>query len=166
MQRTAYKKRTANGKVPVETEFYIFEHERRLSRDLMIWSGMSMILGWLLRTDRTPFIRAFGEQFLLWGLIDAGIALFGQQQNAEHQRKIAAGDMTIEGHDQEVKRLENIFWYSMGFDLLVIMLGRYLTTLRVEKVRGAGWAVILQGAFLLWFDGTNAWSLNQKRDQS
>ena len=113
--------------------------ERDLVRVLGRWAVGSVVTGALLSAD--PRTRSFGRQTAAWGLVDGAVALVGA-------RRQAAGRTT------EAGRLRRVLLVNAWLDAGYVAVGALL--LRRTRWRGDGAAVVVQGAFLLWLDGTAA----------
>jgi D-alanyl-lipoteichoic acid acyltransferase DltB (MBOAT superfamily) len=113
-----------------------------------------------------PFWRGVGIQFLVWGGVDAAIAVFGARMSAKKQ----AGIRESERAGSEVKEarwLERVLWINTCLDVLYVLGGVWLTqTLGVESPlwRGHGVGVAIQGGFLFCFDFYHARVLQRRRD--
>ncbi len=138
----------------------IWQYQTLISTQLFGWSALSVFggLGMLLLLD-DPFWRGIGLQGVVWGVIDAGIAFFGQ---LGMRRKLAR---TVEPDAfrvqlEEARRLRRLLYINAGLDVLYIAAGVGLVmTLGVDDafVRGNGVGVVIQGAFLLLFDLAHGW---------
>ena len=100
------------------------------------WVGAGLAGLWLAGDDRT---KGFWGMSAAWGVINAGIAYAG-----------------LLGGEPEVGGLRTFLLVNAGLDVLYIAAGTYLLFRPEEVWRGAGWAVIVQGAFLLVFDLAHA----------
>ena len=113
--------------------------EQDLVRVLGRWAAGSLVVGGLLAAD--PRTRGFGRQTAAWGAVDGVIALIGA-------RRQAAGRTT------DAARLRRVLLVNAGLDVGYVAAGALLA--RRTRWRGDGAAVVVQGAFLLWLDGTAA----------
>jgi hypothetical protein len=122
-------------------EFYqpmmtLWQYLRLLSARLLRWSLLSMVVGALM---------------LIAGWRSAG-------------RKEAAL-MTWEQVSSEARKLKRILWANFGLDVLYIA-GGLVLTLKIEADNpfwsGTGWGIVVQGAFLLFFDAFHAHQLNRE----
>ena len=130
--------------------------EVRLSRRLLLWSLLSLLTGAALQWLATPgFWRGFGIQALAWGAVDAAIALTGLALGGS--RRALRADP-----GQRSRRLKRILWINTLLDVGYVTAGVVLAALLGRgnpAVAGHGWGVILQGAFLLFFDFLHAQSV-------
>lgn len=135
------------------TDSVIFQ--KRLTTRLLVWSALSVVAGAILQWAAAPFWRAFGQQGLGWGVIDAGIALLGQRGLT---RKLARGYPASE-QIKDTRMLRRVLWVNAGLDVLYVAGGLKLMDTggrRDERARGHGAGIVLQGAFLLIFDLVHA----------
>ncbi len=130
----------------------IWELQAALTRRLLLWSAVSVAAGALLLLFGDPFWRGFGLQAVAWGIIDAGIAIFGERSSARRRRR--------EGSDRgvlarEARNLRRLLWINTGLDVLYVAGGLALAfTLGAADAfaRGNGWGIVLQGGFLFFLD--------------
>lgn len=139
----------------------IWLFQRALSRRLMRWAAVSTLVGVPLLILR-PFWRGVGGQFIGWGLIDGGIALFGSAFS-ERRRVMLFDPLAADVQTKERRTLRRLLWINVGLDLLYMVAGRRLTRSAREYRRGMGWGIALQGAFLFMFDLFHARALRDDR---
>lgn len=127
--------------------------QRKLSGRLLLWSGLSVAAGgWLLLLGGRT-LQAAGVQAIVWGLIDAAIALFALRSLRNRQ----ASDPAF-----EAARLRRILWFNTGLDVVYVTAGVLLiNTLGSGDAfwLGTGWGVVAQGGFLFGFDLLHALSI-------
>jgi len=129
------------------SHFVSFQH--RLGKRLLVWSFINLVGGVLLQKASSPFWRAFGQQSIGWGAINAALAVLGRW----NLRRKAARSASIEKMQRDVRNLQRILWINTGLDVLYIAGGWKLAhSRRKAKARGHGWGIVLQGAFLFFFD--------------
>lgn len=134
----------------VKSGMTIWQLERRISRQLLLWSALSVVGGALLLFG-APFQRGVGVQTLMWGVIDAAIALFGLVSLRRKQQRPEANkpDTLV----REAQRLRRLLLLNAGLDVLYIVGGMVvLNGFTTDFARGNGVGIILQGGFLLLFD--------------
>ncbi len=136
----------------------IYTFQRRLSERLLLWSVLSIAVGIVFAWRKTePDWRAFGQQHVGWGAVDALIALIGgfntwrQAANPSAQQPAA--------RQRAADKLQRLLWINAGLDLFYVAGGLWLSR-RADPNRrgwrGHGWAVMIQGFFLLIFDIVHA----------
>ncbi len=117
------------------------EIRRALIAGLFLWSLLSLgtaTAGLYARPGET--MRAFWFMSALWGLIDGLIALYA-----------------LLADPQTPAQLLPIFRFNAGLDGLYIAAGAGIASRKGPRARGFGLAVIVQGVFLLMFDGYFWW---------
>lgn len=132
----------------------IWEFQSNLSRRLLLWSITSIFGGLILQIPSSRFANGIGIQFSAWGLIDAIIAVFGDR--AAKQRAAQLPDpLAKDIVDRESHKLYKILLVNTGLDI-GYMLGGSALSLTKGKTdpgwRGHGIGIIIQGAFLFFFD--------------
>ncbi|XWX05165.1 hypothetical protein VZO05_06315 [Aggregatilineales bacterium SYSU G02658] len=130
----------------------IWQFQNRLSRRLLAWGVGSTLCGvFLLRGG--AFWRGVGWQFIGWGVIDALIALFGR--NAAESRIDSLENPGLESvQAEETEKLTRLLWINAGLDVLYMLGGKqWADGDKGDGSRaGHGLGIVLQAAFLLFFD--------------
>jgi len=129
----------------------IWAFEEVLSRRLQLWALLSMLGGVCLLYSNDLFWRGFGMQAILWGAIEAAIAV---RAHLRAQRQSALPS-TLAERAQEAQRLRRLLWLNTGLDVLYVAGGLALAfTLGASDPawRGHGWGIVAQGGFLFLFD--------------
>jgi hypothetical protein len=114
-----------------------------LSSRLLAWSVPWSLVGstaGLLSED--PFRRSFWLTNAIWASVNSGIALAG-----------------LLGAEPASDQLRTILYVNAGLDVLYIAGGVALALQQDSRMQGAGWAIILQGSWLLVFDLLSGLSL-------
>ncbi|CAN5399136.1 hypothetical protein BH09PLA1_BH09PLA1_34410 [soil metagenome] len=136
---------------------------RRMSFKLAIWAGASMAIA-LVTFVAQPAIssagarsgaQAIASQFLLWGLIDAGFALFGLRHAQQADRAGTAPpviERELADRDKLLRVLHfsgklNILWVGLGIVMIAVGAG-----MKNPGLTGHGVGVLIQGGFLMMFD--------------
>lgn len=133
--------------------------QRRISHHLLVWSALSMVSGVLL-LFLTPFWRGVGLQGVVWGAVDAAIALFGLVSLRRKEHRPDADDPAV--FARETRDLRRLLLINAGLDVLYVLGGAVvLTRLSTDFARGNGVGIIVQGAFLLLFDLFYAFQANR-----
>ncbi|BDG17724.1 hypothetical protein TbrSNM41_24580 (plasmid) [Thermus brockianus] len=107
-----------------------------LSVRLLLWSvpwTFAGALGGLVAAD--PFWWGFWLTNALWASVDGAIALVG-----------------LLSPEPDRAWLRDILYLNAALDLLYIAGGLWLASKGEARLQGAGWAVVLQGGWLLLFD--------------
>lgn len=111
---------------------------------LLVWSVSwltAAILGlWRTRAD---YWRTFWLVSGVWCTVNSSLALAG-----------------LVGPLSSTEALRGVLLINAGLDLLYIAAGIFLLSRPGATARGAGLAVVIQGAFLLLFDTGHAWHLS------
>lgn len=125
--------------------------QRQIGVLLLVWSALSICAGLLLIFLGIPFWRGVGLQGVVWGIIDAGIALFGL---ASSRRKGSRPDaLTPTVLRREAKGLRRLLLVNVGLDVVYILAGIIvLLTFDTPFAHGNGVGILIQGGFLLLFD--------------
>jgi len=124
-------------------------------RQLAAWAAASIGSGLLLVLLGTPFWRAVGVQFLVWGAIDGAIAAAGWRDRRRTARSGIDRDATES--ERQRRRLRRLLLVNVGLDALYLAVGAALVGFDAGPVRaGHGVGVLVQGAFLLVFDAWHA----------
>jgi carboxylesterase len=130
----------------------IWDFADAVSRRLLLWSALSVLAGALLLAFGDAFWRGFGLQALVWGVVDAAIAILGRRA-AEKRRLANLGRPSI--FEREARNLRRLLWINTGLDVLYVAGGIVLIyTLGAADpfARGNGWGIVIQGGFLFLFD--------------
>jgi len=95
----------------------------------------------------------FFQMNTIWGAVDFGTALIGYASIQKYKRKVLTAAETLE----QQKRLEKIFLINGALDIAYIGTGTYLKLAGDSRhsplMRGYGESILMQGGFLLIFDG-------------
>ena len=141
----------------------IWDFQTRLTRRLLIWSVFSVVFSTLTFFSVNSLLHGLAIQFCVWGIIDAGIAIFGAYASAKKQAKLQADELA---EAKEANWLERILWINTALDVLYILGGLWLMqTWGTESPlwRGHGLGIVIQGGFLFFFDFFHAFSLRNLR---
>lgn len=141
----------------------IWDFQTRLTRRLLAWSAFSVAFSSLTFFFANHLLRGLAIQFFAWGVIDAGIALFGAYASTKKQAQLKANELA---ETKETRWLERVLWINTALDVLYILGGLWLMqTKGAESLlwRGHGLGVVIQGGFLFFFDFFHALSLRNLR---
>lgn len=113
-------------------------------------TGVSAI-GWTSSTD--PQTRYFYQMNVIWGSVDFVTAVLGYTGTQKYKNKKLSAAETLEAQ----KRIEKIFFVNGCLDVAYIGTGLYLKLTGDSRnspiMKGYGESILLQGGFLLLFDG-------------
>jgi hypothetical protein len=136
---------------------FINKDRQKLSRQgmtfLTSWAATNIAGGttaYFLAKD--PEWKYFHEMNVYWNTVNLGLGISGLLM----ERKSKA-DLNMDQSLKAQKRVERIFLVNSGLDLIYIGSGLAMRQLQnaknPERMKGYGNALILQGSFLLLFDG-------------
>ncbi len=129
----------------------IWSLQNQIGRRLLGWSVLSVTAGILLLILEPPFWQGVGLQGVVWGIIDAGIALFGLYTLRRKRSRPEAN--TPEALRLESRNLYRLLLVNTGLDVLYVVTGiLILTSFDTAFGRGNGVGIVVQGGFLLLFD--------------
>lgn len=121
---------------------------------LLVWSGGSIVLGVGMVVSSRPTIEGIGLQMVIWGMIDAVLALAGLLrarrmfgQTPEEHRAV-----------RETLRLRRILVVNGRLDLFYIVVGAAVViAFRNDRFPlGNGIGILIQSMFLFFFDRLHA----------
>lgn len=118
---------------------------------MLLWGVLSLTAGLVLLIDGNDFWRAFGLQAVLWGAIEAAIALFSQRRP---RRKL---DLRVDLReaDAEAAKLRRSLLIDCGLDGIYLAAAAGLLIFGKNNnslMTGSAWSIAVQGMFLLVFD--------------
>lgn len=140
----------------------VWRFQDGLTRLLALWAAANIIVGLalMLITDH-PF-RGFGEMTVGWALVNLAIAFFGQL--GSKRRRSQPDGMAPAVMLKEQTKLSRLLWLNTGLDVVYVAVGLWLAIDRGAadpRMLGWGYAIIIQGAFLFFFDLFHALRLRQ-----
>lgn len=159
----------------------VYAYQQQIMPLLLGWAVGSMAAGMYWWRCRFAWVRGLGSQFVGWGAIDGLIALFGRHGAVRNAARYAAGEIDAAEHARQARQFEIILWVNTGLDVVYMLSGRWLVAryrvdrdhsapddthpdaARAAERRGMGWGIIVQGAFLFWFDLVNALIVRRQR---
>jgi len=139
----------------------IWDFSKRLTQRLLAWSALSLLASMLMIFSEVILLRGLGIQFLAWGAIDGGIAIFGERASAKRRLKVQESGLAGD-EAKESRWLERILWINTGLDVFYVLGGVWLMqTWGAESSlwKGHGAGIIIQGGFLFIFDFFHAFAL-------
>lgn len=118
------------------------------------WAGANLITNGILLTNASGSDKYFYQMNVYWNIVNGALAGLGVLQAKKMQNGLSPFQ-TLE----EQNSTEKTFLVNTGLDVAYVMTGVYLleksknSVDSQEKLKGYGQSVILQGGFLLLFDG-------------
>ncbi|GAC1689665.1 MAG: hypothetical protein PVS3B3_11920 [Ktedonobacteraceae bacterium] len=137
----------------MQGNFYGYQQRRFLL--LLCWGLLSVITGFVLQRSPKSFWQQFGIQALLWGVIDAALALFGLTSANKKEERYALGELGTTDEQKEARTFYRILLINAGLDVGYVALGAWLMqrfNARSDR-RGMGLGILIQGLWLFLFDG-------------
>ena len=141
-----------------ETAQDIWTFQETLTRRLSWGAGISILLGLGMFLFRTSFWNGIAFQFLGWALIDLLIALAGGSAARKRKSRLGPGQ-ALSTQPKEARNLGRILWINTALDVVYMLGGVLLAVLPGSSNPlwlGTGIGILLQGAFLFFFDWFHA----------
>ena len=129
----------------------IWDFENILSRRLVLWASLSILIGSVMALSGDRFWQSFGIQFLAWGVVDGVIGWIGIHRKKNLLKKLTS----FQDEEKEGDRIRKLLWVNAALDVVYVACGAaVIYFLGSESIfwRGSGWGVIVQGSFLYVFD--------------
>lgn len=128
------------------------EYNRQGMWILGSWALLNLLIGIVRGFQTRGQVQAFHQMNGYWNLVNLGIAGYGYWQASQ----ISVG-INFWGVLTAQQQIEKVLLFNTALDLVYMAVGFLLIErgLRLEKERwiGFGKSILLQGAFLLLFDG-------------
>jgi hypothetical protein len=128
------------------------EYNRQGMWILGSWAVLNLVIGAIGSLNTRGKVQAFHQMNAYWNLVNLGIAGYGFWQASQISLPILFWEV-ISAQQQ----IEKVLLFNAALDLAYMAVGFFLVErgLRLEKERwiGFGKSMLLQGAFLLLFDG-------------
>jgi hypothetical protein len=118
------------------------------------WAGANLLTNSILLVNSSGSDKYFYQMNVYWNLVNGALAGLGILQAKKNQ-----GELTAFQALEEQNSTEKVFLINAGLDVAYVMTGVYLleksknSTDNQDMLKGYGQSVILQGGFLLLFDG-------------
>lgn len=143
----------------------IWQFQRLLSMRLLAWNILNFTAGLILLLNKNRILQGIGSQFAGWAFVNVLIANFGAVSAARRERTLEDAH-TLERRTREANNLKRILWVNAGLDVLYMLGGLALIARKNsgDRTRGAGAGIVVQGAFLLAFDITQANDVPEQTD--
>ncbi len=137
----------------MQGNFYGYQHQRFLL--LLSWGLLSVITGFALQLNPKSFWKQFGIQALLWGAIDAALALFGLTSADKKGKRYVLGELDTTDEQKDARTFYRLLLLNTGLDVGYVSVGAWLVQHfkgRTDR-RGMGLGILIQGLWLFLFDG-------------
>ena len=118
------------------------------------WAGANLITNGILLSSASGSDKAFYKMNIYWNLVNGALAGLGLLQRSKNQLNMSPFQSL-----EEQGNTEKTFLFNAGLDVAYVIGGVYLleksknVTSDQDVLKGYGQSVILQGGFLLLFDG-------------
>ncbi|GIV09097.1 MAG: hypothetical protein KatS3mg019_1188 [Fimbriimonadales bacterium] len=135
-------------------------YQRRMMFQLLLWAGLSLGVAAPMMLATHEWVRAFGGMTAAWAIINALIAIFALRS----VRKKAQQNADAHTIRAWMRQLVRLLWINAALDILYVCVGVGLIVgAPANRMLNAfGWAVTIQGAFLLGFDAYHGWKLPRR----
>ena len=128
------------------------EYNRQGMWILGSWALLNLLVGTIRGFQTRGQVQAFHQMNAYWNLVNLGIAGFGYWQASQVSLRVNFWEVMV-----AQQQIEKVLLFNAALDLGYMAVGFFLIEkgLRLEKERwiGFGKSILLQGAFLLLFDG-------------
>ncbi len=132
----------------------IWKFQRVILRRLVIWAGMSIVLGLAFLLYRHEYWYGMSIQFMAWAVVNLAIAFFGKRNLERRYTALNRAERQAQAETERAKLVRTLWintildaFYIIGGRLVMIYLGR-----TSPLWDGMGLGIILQGSFLFFFD--------------
>ncbi len=141
-----------------------YSYQRRRVRILLGWGLLSVVAGSMIQLNPRAFWKQFGLQALMWGAIDAALALFALRTSRSREQRYEQGELGDVDVAKEARSFQRIVQVNAGLDVGYVLGGAWMTRRfrNREDRRGMGVGILVQGTWLLLFDGFLAWELSRR----
>lgn len=135
----------------------IWQFSEAVSKRLFAVNAVNLLAGIGMLLPGGAFLRGFGSQFVGWALVNWAIALFGGLSGRRRRASLPNPDAP-QVLAREARNLRRLLWINSALDVGYMAGGQWLARRRAssEQMRGVGWGIVYQGAFLLIFDVIHA----------
>lgn len=128
------------------------EYNRQGMWILGSWALLNLLIGAIRGFQTRGQVQAFHQMNAYWNLVNLGIAGYGYWQASQISLGVNFWEVLT-----AQQQIEKVLLFNAALDLAYMAVGFFLIEkgLRLEKERwiGFGKSILLQGAFLLLFDG-------------
>lgn len=128
------------------------EYNRQGMWILGSWAILNLLVGTIASFQTRGQVQAFHQMNGYWNLVNLGIAGYGYWQASQISLVVSFWEVLT-----AQQQIEKVLLFNSALDLAYMAIGFFLIEkgLRLKKERwiGFGKSILLQGAFLLLFDG-------------
>lgn len=130
----------------------IWQFQEAVTSRLLIWGAFSVSIGLSMFLMENRFWAGFASQAVIWGGINALIAIFGILSSRKKQAALLPTTIdTVE--TAEARNLHRLLLINTILDVLYIAIGVWLVATQPNPMlQGIGWGIVVQGGFLFIFD--------------
>lgn len=136
----------------------VWQFQQALTRRLGWGAAVSILLGLAMLLFRTSFWNAAAIQFIAWAMIDLLIALGGDASTRRRKARLNP-EQVLSTQPREARSLRRILWINTGLDVFYMLGGTLIAVFPGDADAfwlGTGVGILLQGAFLFFFDWYHA----------
>lgn len=139
----------------------LLQYQTRMMYQLLFWAGLCLGVGLSMVFSTREWVRSFGGMTAAWAIVNLLIALFALR-GVRRKAKQAADAATVQ---QWARQLVRLLWINVGLDGVYILAGVGLIMWEPTNrmLNGFGWAIVVQGAFLLVFDAWHGLRVGRMR---
>lgn len=139
---------------PALRGYSVYQYQTEAMPILLSWAVGSMVSGLLWLTSRSDLLKGFGSQFLGWGVVNAAIAALGLSGATRNEKRRQEGEISPTEHTHQAIQFERFVWFNVLLDIGYMLGGGLLARRNPDEPRkqGMGWGILLQGAFLFFWD--------------
>jgi len=143
---------------------HFFSYQRRGLGVLLAWGSGNAAAGVPMLLSQDALVRQFGLQTLIWGAIDAALALAGRHSAQQKAERYERGELDNQAELQEARTLRRILLVNAGLDVGYVLGGTWAMRAFPDRRdrRGMGLGIVVQGLFLLIYDSLFAWDLSRR----
>jgi hypothetical protein len=140
------------GTQPGDREAFFVWQERALDL-LLAWGLGNIVAGSVLAVTGSGIPRAIGIQAMLWGSIEATVALYSEYWARQHALEARAGMLGAQAIQDEAERFEYFLALNTAADIVYVLGGATVAVKsKRPRWRGAAIGVAIQGGALLIYD--------------
>ncbi|MFN3308290.1 MAG: DUF6992 family protein [Anaerolineales bacterium] len=132
----------------------IWKFQRVVLQRLVIWAGMSIVLGLAFLLFRHEYWNGMAIQFIAWAVVNLAIAFFGKRGLERRWSSLKPNERAAQAATEKNKLVRTL-WINTVLDAFYIIGGRLVMIFLGKDSplwQGMGLGIILQGSFLFFFD--------------